>query len=117
MKPARRATRCLSAANILPELVRRGVCPDIVTDQTSAHDPVNGYLPQDWTLEQWEERIASDPRGVAKAASESMAGHVRVMLDFHAMGVPAVDYGNNIRKVALDEGVDNAFVYTGFVPA
>ncbi|MEE2981579.1 MAG: urocanate hydratase, partial [Pseudomonadota bacterium] len=106
-----------NAADIVPELVRRGVRPDIVTDQTSAHDPVNGYLPQGWTLEQWEERIANDPQGVARAASQSMAGHVRAMLDFHAQGVPTVDYGNNIRQVALDQGVDNAFDYPGFVPA
>ena len=106
-----------NAAEIVPELVRRDVRPDIVTDQTSAHDPVNGYLPKGWTLEQWQERIASDPRGVARAASESMAGHVRAMLDFHARGVPTVDYGNNIRQVALDQGVDNAFDYPGFVPA
>jgi len=106
-----------NAAEILPELVRRGVRPDIVTDQTSAHDPVNGYLPAGWTLEQWEERITSDPQSVVRAASESMAGHVRAMLEFNARGIPTVDYGNNIRQVALDEGVENAFDYPGFVPA
>jgi urocanate hydratase len=106
-----------NAAEILPELVRRGVRPDIVTDQTSAHDPVNGYLPAGWTLEQWEERITSDPQSVVRAASESMAGHVRAMLELNARGIPTVDYGNNIRQVALDEGVENAFDYPGFVPA
>ncbi len=106
-----------NAAEIVPELVRRNVRPDIVTDQTSAHDPVNGYLPAGCTLEQWEERIESDPQGVARAASESMTIHVRAMLDFNARGVPTVDYGNNIRQVALDEGVEGAFDYPGFVPA
>src|SRR3712207_1663136 len=85
-----------NAAEILPELVRRGVRPDCVTDQTSAHDPVNGYLPKGWTLAEWEEKRASDPQSVSQAAKRSMAGHVRAMLDFHRMGVPTVDYGNNI---------------------
>ena len=106
-----------NAAEVLPELVRRGVKPDIVTDQTSAHDPVNGYLPKGWTLQQWEERRASDPKGVERAARASMAEHVRAMLAFHHAGVPTVDYGNNIRQMALDEGVKDAFDFPGFVPA
>jgi urocanate hydratase len=106
-----------NAADVLPELVRRGVKPDIVTDQTSAHDPVNGYLPKGWTLEQWEERRASDPKGVERAARASMAEHVRAMLDFFHAGVPTVDYGNNIRQMALEEGVADAFDFPGFVPA
>ena len=88
----------------LPELVRRGVRPDVVTDQTSAHDPVNGYLPKGWTLAEWEERRESDPKGVERAARASMAEHVRAMLDFHKPGVPTFDYGNNIRQMALEEG-------------
>jgi len=106
-----------NAAEIFPELVRRGIRPDVVTDQTSAHDPLNGYLPAGWTLEQWEERRASDPAGVTKAAKESMAVHVRAMLDFHRMGVPTLDYGNNIRQMAKDMGVADAFDFPGFVPA
>jgi len=106
-----------NAAEIVPELVRRGVRPDIVTDQTSAHDPVNGYLPKGWTLEQWDERRASDPKGVERAAKASMAEHVRAMLDYCHSGVPTVDYGNNIRQMALEEGVKDAFDFPGFVPA
>ena len=106
-----------NAADILPELVRRGVRPDAVTDQTSAHDPVNGYLPKGWTLSQWEERRLSDPAGVAHAAKQSMAEHVRAMLAFQAQGIPTFDYGNNIRQMAKDEGVANAFDFPGFVPA
>jgi len=106
-----------NAAEVLPELVRRGVRPDCVTDQTSAHDPINGYLPAGWTLAQWEERRTSDPAAVAKAAKHSMAVHVRAMLDFHRRGVPTVDYGNNIRQMAKDEGVADAFAFPGFVPA
>jgi urocanate hydratase len=106
-----------NAAEVLPELVRRGVRPDIVTDQTSAHDPVNGYLPAGWTLEQWDELRTSDPKRVARAAAESMAGHVRAMLAFREQGIPVVDYGNNIRQVAKDEGVAHAFDFPGFVPA
>ena len=106
-----------NAADILPELLRRGVRPDCVTDQTSAHDPVNGYLPKGWTLADWEARRATDPAGVAKAAKQSMAGHVRAMLEFHKLGVPTVDYGNNIRQMALEEGVADAFSFPGFVPA
>ncbi len=106
-----------NAAEILPELVERGVRPDAVTDQTSAHDPANGYLPIGWTVEEWFERRESDPDAVVAAAVKSMAVHVRAMLAFHAAGVPTFDYGNNIRQVALDEGVDNAFDFPGFVPA
>jgi len=106
-----------NAAEIFPELVRRGVRPDAVTDQTSAHDPVNGYLPKGWSLHDWEARRESDPKGVAKAARASMAEHVRAMLDFHRMGIPVVDYGNNIRQMAFEEGVKDAFDFPGFVPA
>ena len=106
-----------NAAEVLPELVKRGVKPDAVTDQTSAHDPANGYLPIGWTVEEWLERRESDPDAVAAAAVRSMATHVRAMLAFHEAGVPTFDYGNNIRQVALDEGVDNAFDFPGFVPA
>ena len=106
-----------NAAEILPELAARGVKPDAVTDQTSAHDPVNGYLPKGWTLAQWEARRANDPKGVERAAKESMAEHVRAMLAFHRAGVPTVDYGNNIRQMAKDAGVENAFDFPGFVPA
>ena len=106
-----------NAAEVLPELVRRGVRPDMVTDQTSAHDPVNGYLPKGWTLGEWEARRASDPKGVEQAAKASMAEHVRAMLHYHRAGVPTVDYGNNIRQMALEEGVKDAFDFPGFVPA
>ena len=106
-----------NAADVFPELVKRGVRPDAVTDQTSAHDPVNGYLPQGWTVAQWEEKRERDPQAVTKAAKKSMATHVRAMLDFHRQGVPTVDYGNNIRQMAKEEGVDNAFDFPGFVPA
>jgi urocanate hydratase len=106
-----------NAAEVLPELVRRGVKPDCVTDQTSAHDPVNGYLPIGWTLQKWEDQRQEDPKGVAKAAKESMAVHVRAMLDFHKQGIPTVDYGNNIRQMAFEEGVKGAFAFPGFVPA
>ncbi|MDX1499593.1 MAG: urocanate hydratase [Woeseiaceae bacterium] len=106
-----------NAAEILPELVRRGVRPDAVTDQTSAHDPANGYLPLGWSVAEWRERRQRDPDGTAQAARESMAIHVRAMLAFHAAGVPTFDYGNNIRQEAFDAGVDNAFDFPGFVPA
>jgi urocanate hydratase len=89
----------------------------VVTDQTSAHDPINGYLPKGWTLAQWESRRGSDPNGVAHAAKQSMAEHVRAMLEFHKRGVPTLDYGNNIRQMAKDEGVADAFDFPGFVPA
>ncbi|AWC24586.1 Urocanate hydratase [Aminobacter sp. MSH1] len=106
-----------NAADVFPELVKRGVKPDAVTDQTSAHDPVNGYLPQGWTVAEWEDKRQRDPKAVAKAARASMAVHVKAMLDFHKMGIPTVDYGNNIRQMALEEGVENAFDFPGFVPA
>jgi urocanate hydratase len=106
-----------NAAEVLPELLRRGVRPDCLTDQTSAHDPGNGYLPAGWSLGDWEDRKSKDPAGVAKAAKVSMAAHVRAMLEFHKLGVPTVDYGNNIRQMALEEGVADAFSFPGFVPA
>jgi urocanate hydratase len=106
-----------NAADVLPELVRRGVRPDAVTDQTSAHDPVNGYLPQGWTVEQWLQRRVDDPAGTAKAAKLSMRTHVEAMLEFHRMGVPTFDYGNNIRQMAKDAGCASAFDFPGFVPA
>ena len=106
-----------NAAEVLPELVRRGVRPDIVTDQTSAHDPVNGYLPIGWTIAEWDEKRVGDPKAVDRAARASMAVHVRAMLDFYRAGVPTVDYGNNIRQMALEEGVKDAFDFPGFVPA
>ena len=106
-----------NAAEVFPELVRRGVRPDAVTDQTSAHDPLNGYLPLGWSVGEWEQRRQSDPRTVEAAAKASMAVQVRAMLDFHRMGVPTVDYGNNIRQMAKDEGVADAFDFPGFVPA
>ena len=106
-----------NAADVFPELVRRGVRPDCVTDQTSAHDPLNGYLPKGWTLSEWQSRKERDPASVVKAAKQSMAGHVRAMLDFHKMGIATVDYGNNIRQMALEEGVADAFDFPGFVPA
>jgi urocanate hydratase len=106
-----------NAAEILPELLKRGVRPDAVTDQTSAHDLVNGYLPIGWTVEKWQEMRVRDPATVAKEAQRSAAIHVKAMLEFHAQGIPVFDYGNNIRQVALDEGVKNAFDFPGFVPA
>ena len=106
-----------NAAELLPELVRRGVKPDAVTDQTSAHDPLNGYLPIGWTLAQWAERRAADPEGVRDAAKRSMRVHVEAMLAFLDAGVPTFDYGNNIRQMAKDEGCARAFDFPGFVPA
>jgi urocanate hydratase len=106
-----------NVAEVLPHLFLEGVRPSMLTDQTSAHDPVNGYLPIGWTLEQWETERERNPAGVAKAARVSMAAHVRSMLDFHKAGVPTVDYGNNIRQMALEEGVTHAFDFPGFVPA
>jgi urocanate hydratase len=108
---------CANAAEVLPELLRRGVRPDAVTDQTSAHDPVNGYLPIGWSLADWETKRRSDPAAVARAARQSMARHVEAMLEFHRQGVPTFDYGNNIRQMALEEGVKDAFAFPGFVPA
>jgi urocanate hydratase len=106
-----------NAAEVLPELVRRGVTPDAVTDQTSAHDPINGYLPAGWTLAEWEAQRARDPKGVERAAKASMALHVRAMLEFWRRGVPTFDYGNNIRQMAKEAGVVEAFDFPGFVPA
>ena len=106
-----------NAAEILPEMVRRGIRPDMVTDQTSAHDPINGYLPAGWSMAEWKAKRESDPKAVEKAARASMRTHVEAMLAFHAAGVPTLDYGNNIRQVAKDEGLENAFAFPGFVPA
>ena len=106
-----------NAADIFPELVKRGVRPDIVTDQTSAHDPINGYLPKGWTLNDWHEKRERDPDAVEKAARASMKIHVAAMVDFWNAGIPTLDYGNNIRQVALEEGLDNAFAFPGFVHA
>ncbi len=106
-----------NAAEILPELVERGIKPDAVTDQTSAHDPANGYLPAGWTVEEWQERRRTDPDSVVAASVKSMAVHVRAMLEFHRQGIPTFDYGNNIRQVAYDQGVADAFDFPGFVPA
>jgi urocanate hydratase len=106
-----------NAAEVFSDMVRRGIRPDVVTDQTSAHDPLNGYLPAGWTLAEWEERKERDPAGTIEAAKRSMATHVRAMLDFHRMGVPTLDYGNNIRQMAKDMGVADAFDFPGFVPA
>ncbi|WP_111734784.1 urocanate hydratase [Roseovarius amoyensis] len=106
-----------NAADVFPELVRRGVKPDIVTDQTSAHDPVHGYLPQGWTVAEWRAKQETDPKAVEKVARASMKVHVQAMVDFWNAGVPTLDYGNNIRQVALEEGLENAFAFPGFVPA
>ncbi|MEO8812454.1 MAG: urocanate hydratase [Caulobacteraceae bacterium] len=106
-----------NAAEVFPEIVRRGVRPDAVTDQTSAHDPINGYLPAGWTVSRWLDRRERDPAAVESAARASMAVQVRAMLEFQAMGIPVVDYGNNIRQMALEAGVANAFDFPGFVPA
>ncbi|WP_417676339.1 urocanate hydratase [Roseibium sp.] len=106
-----------NAADIFPELVARGIHPDIVTDQTSAHDPINGYLPKGWTLGEWRAKRESDPKAVEKAARASMREHVEAMVAFWNRGIPTLDYGNNIRQVAKDEGFENAFAFPGFVPA
>ncbi|MEO0958761.1 MAG: urocanate hydratase [Pseudomonadota bacterium] len=106
-----------NAAEVLPELVRRGVRPDIITDQTSAHDPVNGYLPAGWTLGEWRTKRETDPAAVEVAARTSMRAHVEAMVAFWRAGLPVLDYGNNIRQVAKDEGLDDAFAFPGFVPA
>jgi urocanate hydratase len=106
-----------NGGEILPELIKRGIKPDLVTDQTSAHDPTNGYLPIGWTLQEWRDGIKNNPQRVADEARKSMATHVRAMLDFHHQGIPTVDYGNNIRQEALNYGVENAFDFKGFVPA
>jgi len=106
-----------NGGEILPELVKRGVKPDLVTDQTSAHDPVNGYLPIGWSMEQWTMKRSTDPELVAREARKSMAIHVQAMLDFHNQGIATVDYGNNIRQEAFNQGIKNAFDFPGFVPA
>jgi urocanate hydratase len=112
-----------NAADVFPEIARRVQAgdrrarPDMVTDQTSAHDPLNGYLPAGWTLEQHEQRKVSDPKGTERAAKESMAVQVRAMLALHGMGIPTLDYGNNIRAMAQEMGVADAFAFPGFVPA
>ena len=106
-----------NAAEIVPELFRGGVRPDMLTDQTSAHDPLNGYLPKGWPMAEWREKRVSDPKAVEKAARASMREHVEAMVAFWNAGVPTLDYGNNIRQVAKDEGFENAFAFPGFVPA
>ncbi|MEM6944314.1 MAG: urocanate hydratase [Pseudomonadota bacterium] len=106
-----------NAAEIFPELVRRGIRPDIVTDQTSAHDPVNGYLPKGWSVAEWRAKRESDPAAVEAAARASMREHVAAMVAFWNQGLPVLDYGNNIRQVAKDEGLTDAFAFPGFVPA
>ncbi|MEX4009393.1 urocanate hydratase [Neoaquamicrobium sediminum] len=110
-----------NAADVFPELVKRmkegGARPDIVTDQTSAHDPINGYLPVGWTVAEWRDKRERDPKAVEKAARASMKTHVAAMVDFWNAGVPTLDYGNNIRQVAKEEGLENAFAFPGFVPA
>ncbi|MGR3802786.1 urocanate hydratase [Marinibacterium profundimaris] len=106
-----------NAADVFPELVKRGVRPDIVTDQTSAHDPIHGYLPQGWSVAEWREKQESDPDAVEKAARASMKTHVAAMVAFWNAGLPTLDYGNNIRQVALEEGLETAFAFPGFVPA
>jgi len=106
-----------NAADVFPELVKRGVKPDMVTDQTSAHDPVHGYLPQGWSVAEWREKQETAPKEVEKAARASMKVQVAAMVDFWNTGVPTLDYGNNIRQVAQEEGLENAFAFPGFVPA
>lgn len=106
-----------NAADIFPEIHKRGIRPDIVTDQTSAHDPVNGYLPQGWSVAEWRAKAETAPKEVEKAARASMKVQVAAMVAFHEDGVPTVDYGNNIRQMALEEGLENAFAFPGFVPA
>jgi urocanate hydratase len=106
-----------NAAELLPHIFGRGIRPDALTDQTSAHDPVNGYLPVGWSLAEWEEKRRTDPQAVAAAAKQSMRIHVEAMLNFHRAGVPTLDYGNNIRQMAFDMGLKDAFAFPGFVPA
>jgi urocanate hydratase len=123
IEEARRSGRPVSvgllgnAGDVFPEIVKRGVLPDAVTDQTSAHDPLNGYLPIGWNLEEWKARRTADPESVVRAAKQSMAVQVRAMLELQRRGAAVVDYGNNIRQMAKDEGVGNAFDFPGFVPA
>ena len=106
-----------NAADVFPELLKRGVKPDIVTDQTSAHDPVHGYLPQGWSVAEWRARQESEPKVVEAAARKSMRAHVEAMVGFHDAGIPTLDYGNNIRQMAFEEGLERAFSFPGFVPA
>ena len=106
-----------NAAELLPEMVALGIRPDAVTDQTSAHDPIHGYLPIGWTAEKWRQLQSSDQALVTEQSRKSMAIHVQALLDFHEMGIPTFDYGNNIRQEALNAGVKNAFDFPGFVPA
>ncbi|WP_419799663.1 MAG: urocanate hydratase [Terasakiella sp.] len=106
-----------NCADIFPELVHKGVKPDLVTDQTSAHDPINGYLPQGWTMSEWLERRESNPKRVEREARASMKVQVEAMVAFSESGIPTVDYGNNIRQMAFEEGLENAFSFPGFVPA
>ena len=123
VEDARKAGRAVSvgvlgnAAVVLPEIIARGIRPDALTDQTSAHDPVNGYLPAGWSLDEWFARREGDPKGVAAAARASMRVHVEAMVKLHHAGVPTFDYGNNIRQMALEEGFADAFAFPGFVPA
>jgi urocanate hydratase len=106
-----------NAAEIYPEILERGIKPDVVTDQTSAHDPINGYLPVGWTVEEWVDRREREPKAVEKASKDSMAVQVKAMLAFHRAGIPVLDYGNNLRQMAKDVGVEDAFDYPGFVQA
>ena len=106
-----------NAAEIFPEIVQRGIRPDIVTDQTSAHDPRNGYLPMGWTLEEWRDKIATEPKLVEQEARSSIRIHLEAMVNFWNQGIPTLDYGNNIRQIAKDEGFTDAFAFPGFVPA
>jgi urocanate hydratase len=106
-----------NAAEVYDEILRRGRMPDLVTDQTSAHDPLHGYLPAGWTLDEWERRRMTDPEGVSRAAKQSMARQVKAMLAFRERGIPVFDYGNNIRQMAKDAGVENAFDIPGFISA
>ena len=106
-----------NAAELIPEMIEQDIKPDVVTDQTSAHDPLNGYLPIGWSLQQAQEAREKEPEKIIAAAKKSMSQHVAAMLQYHAMGIPVVDYGNNIRQVAKDEGIKNAFDFPGFVPA
>ena len=106
-----------NAADVFPEMVKRNIRPDIVTDQTSAHDPLHGYLPQGWTLDEWHSQQERAPATVEAAARASMKIHVQAMVDFWNQDIPTLDYGNNIRQVAKEEGLENAFAFPGFVPA
>ncbi len=106
-----------NAADVFPELIKRGVKPDMVTDQTSAHDPIHGYLPAGWSVGQWKDAQERDPKSVEVAARASMKTHVAAMVEFWNQGIPTLDYGNNIRQVAKEEGLENAFAFPGFVPA